>query len=374
MTENTELNREHVIVRTSMIGIGVNILLVAFKMTVGLLSHSIAIVLDAVNNLTDAFSSIVTIIGTKLAGKPADRKHPYGHGRAEYLTAMIISVIILYAGITSFTESVRKILKPEIPEYTAATLIIVAAAVIVKFFLGRYVKSVGKRVDSDSLVNSGEDASLDAVISAATLAAAVLYLTAGFSAEAWLGAVISAVIIRAGIEMLRETLSRILGQRAESDVSRGIKQTVCSVEGVLGAYDLILHDYGPDRVLASVHAEVPDTYTADQIDEMTRKIQAAVYEKHHVILTAVGIYSVNTKDDEAQRMRERIRDTVMSHDCVLQMHGFYADREAKTIRFDIVIDFMAENMKTAYGDVCREVRELYPDYDVQIVLDSDISD
>ncbi|MBQ1791104.1 MAG: cation transporter, partial [Oscillospiraceae bacterium] len=169
-------SREKTIIRTSIIGIVANVFLAAFKAAVGLMSHSIAIVLDAVNNISDAGSSLITIIGTKLAGMEPDKKHPFGYGRIEYLSAMIISVIVLYAGITSFVESVKKILHPETPDYTPVSLIIVAVAVVVKILLGRYVKRVGERVNSDSLINSGKDAMLDAVISASTLAAAVIFL------------------------------------------------------------------------------------------------------------------------------------------------------------------------------------------------------
>ena len=204
-------NREKMIIRTSLVGIMVNILLAAGKAGVGLLSNSIAIVLDAVNNLSDALSSVITIMGTKLAGRPADRDHPFGHGRYEYLSAAVISVIILYAGLTAFIESFKKVLHPETPYYSKLTLLLIAAAVIVKLLLGRYVKARGKELNSDSLVNSGEDARLDAVISASTLAAAVIFLASGISLEAWLGIAIAAYIIRSGVDMILETISKILG-------------------------------------------------------------------------------------------------------------------------------------------------------------------
>lgn len=211
-------DRDAVIIRTSIVGIVANAFLAAFKAVIGVLTHSIAIVLDAVNNLSDAASSVITIVGTKLAGKPADRKHPFGYGRVEYLSALVISLLVLYAGITSFTESVKKIVKPEKSEYTMTALIIVAVAVVVKILLGRYVKSVGERVNSDSLVNSGTDALLDSVISASTLVAAIIYIKTGIALEAWLGAFISVVIIKSGIEMLTETLSEILGERADAEL------------------------------------------------------------------------------------------------------------------------------------------------------------
>jgi cation diffusion facilitator family transporter len=219
-----EKSRSRTIVRTSVIGIAANAFLAAFKAVIGIISGSIAITLDAVNNVSDAASSVITIIGTKLAGKAPDRKHPFGYGRIEYLTAMIISVIVLYAGVTSLVESVKKIITPETPEYSTVSLIIIGAAVVVKIILGRYVKSVGKKVNSDSLINSGEDATLDSIISAATLAAALIFIFTKVSLEAYLGAIISLVIIKSGIGMLRETLSKILGERADAELRRASRR------------------------------------------------------------------------------------------------------------------------------------------------------
>ena len=237
-----DTSREKTIIKTSIIGIAANVFLAAFKAVIGLMTHSIAIVLDAVNNISDAGSSLITIIGTKLAGREPDKKHPFGYGRIEYLSAMIISVIVLYAGITSFTESVKKIISPQTPEYTGVSLVIVGAAVVVKIVLGKYVKSVGVKVNSDSLVNSGEDATLDSVISASTLAAAVIFLLWGLSLEAWLGAVISLVIIKSGFEMLKGTVSQILGERNDPELAKSIKQTVTEFDGVEGAYDHVLNN------------------------------------------------------------------------------------------------------------------------------------
>ena len=255
----SEISREKTIVRTSVTGIAANVFLAAFKAVIGLTSHSIAIVLDAVNNISDAGSSLITIVGTKLAGREPDKKHPFGYGRIEYLSAMIISVIVLYAGITSLVESVKRIVRPETPDYSAVSLVIVAVAVVVKIVLGRYVKGVGVRVNSDSLINSGEDATLDSVISASTLVAAGVFLIFKISLEAWLGAIIAIVIIKSGIEMLRETLSQILGERADAELARSIKATVTGYPEISGAYDLVLHNYGPDAYNGSVHIEVPDT-------------------------------------------------------------------------------------------------------------------
>ena len=242
-----EVSRDKIIIRTSIIGILANIFLAAFKAGVGILSHSIAIVLDAVNNLSDAMSSVITIVGTKLAGKQPDKKHPLGYGRIEYLSATIISLIVLYAGITSFVESIKKILQPEKADYGTITLVIVAVAVVVKLILGRYVKGIGEEVKSDSLIASGSDAMLDSIISASTLVAALIYLGTGISLEAWLGALISVIIMKSGFEMLRGTISQILGERVSGKFTKEIKATICTLPNISGAYDLILHNYGPDR-------------------------------------------------------------------------------------------------------------------------------
>lgn len=369
-----ESSREKTIIRTSIVGIIANVFLAAFKAVIGMMTNSIAIIMDAVNNISDAGSSLITIIGTKLAGKEPDKKHPFGYGRIEYLSAMIISVIVLYAGVTSFAESIKKILHPETPEYSVVSLIIVGVAVLVKIILGRYVKSVGKKVHSDSLINSGEDATLDSVISASTLVAAIIYMVSGFSLEAWLGAVISLVIVKSGFEMLRDTISQILGEQNDPELAKSIKQTVIGFQDVSGVYDLVLNNYGPDAWNGSIHIEVPDTYSADQLDQLIRSIQLTVYEKHRVILTAVGVYSMNTQDDEVIAARKKVHDIVFSHQYVKQMHGFYLTKESRTLRFDLVISFDAKDRKQVYAEVVADVQQAFPDYQLQTAMDTDYAE
>ncbi len=369
-----ETSREKTIVRTSIIGIIANVFLAAFKAAVGLMTNSIAIVLDAVNNISDAGSSLITIIGTKLAAKEPDKKHPFGYGRIEYLSAMIISVIVLYAGLTSFIESVKQIIHPETPDYNAVSMIIVAVAVVVKILLGRYVKSVGERVNSDSLINSGEDATLDSIISASTLAAAAIFLIFHVSLEAWLGAVISIVIIKSGIEMLKDTISQILGEKNDPELARSIKKTVTRFPDVQGAYDLVLNNYGPDAWNGSIHIEVPDTYSADQLDQLIRNIQIEVFKQHQVVLTAIGVYSVNTKDEEVIETRKKVREIVFANPYVKQMHGFYLTKDRKTIRFDIVVSFDAKDRNAVYEQVVSDVQKAFPDYQLQVAMDTDFAE
>ena len=376
--KNNDINtvsREKLIVRTSFIGICANIFLSAFKASIGFLSGSIAIVLDSVNNLSDALSSVITIIGTKLAGKPADKKHPFGHGRVEYITAMVIAIIILYAGITSLIESVKKILNPTIPEYSGLSIIILLVAIFIKIALGLFVKAMGKKANSDSLIASGKDALMDSIISASTVAAAFIFIIWKLPVEAYLGVIISIVIIKAGFETLRETISKILGERIESNIAKEIKSTINNVDKeIYGTYDLVLNNYGPDYHLGSAHIEVPDYWTADKIDEVSRKIAAQVYEKNNVVISAIGIYSVNTKENSAAQIRNKVSEIVMSHKEILQMHGFYVDEVAKMMRFDIIVSFDSLDMKQLFIHVVEDVKNAFPDYDVQVQFDTDISD
>ncbi|MBQ1423434.1 MAG: cation transporter [Lachnospiraceae bacterium] len=366
-------DRDAVIVRTSIIGILTNVFLAAFKAAVGFFSNSIAVTLDAVNNLSDALSSVITIIGTKLAGRLPDKKHPLGYGRIEYLSSMIVSAIVLYAGITALVESVKKIIHPEAADYSFISLLIIAVAIAVKLILGRFVKSRGEKVNSGALVASGSDASFDAILSASVLASAIIYLATGISLEAFVGAAISVVIIKAGIEMLTETLDDILGQRPDAEVSRQVKKLLAEEPEVRGAYDLIINNYGPSKNIASVHLELPDTMTAEEIDRLIRRVEYKVYRETGIILTGISVYAYNTKNDEAAEIQNRVQQIVMSHDWALQMHGFHVDTADKVMRFDVVMSFDVEP-KTGLEEITAEIREVYPDYTVRITPDTDLSD
>ena len=339
-SETPAMSRDKVIIRTSVIGIAANVLLAAFKAVIGLASNSIAVVLDAVNNLSDALSSIITIVGTKLAGKLPDKKHPLGYGRVEYLSAMLVSGIVLYAGITSAVESVKKIFHPEKPDYSVISLVIIAVAVLVKIVLGRYVKAQGEKVNSGSLVASGSDAMFDAILSSSVLASAIIFKVSGISLEAYVGAVISVIIIKSGVEMMMETLDQILGERAEKEITDKIIAIMKEEKDVRGAYDLVLHNYGPDKHLGSVHIELPDHMTAREVDRLTRKLEAKVYKE-------TGVWA-------------------------LQLHGFYVDTETKEMTFDVVMSFdirPREGLQILYEEMCKA----YPDYKIVIAPDVDVS-
>lgn len=366
------MDRSRRIIRTSVLGIAVNLVLVAFKATVGLITNSIAVILDAVNNFSDALSSIITIIGTRLAGRRPDKKHPYGYGRIEYLTGMLIAVIVLFAGLSSLKESVEKIIHPAEASYTVTSLVIIAVAVAVKFFIGRYVKHVGEEVRSQALIASGSDAFFDSVLSFATLIAAIAGLLWGWKLEGVLGALISVIIIKAGVEMLLETLNSITGTRADGELTQGLREKVCSYEGVRGAYDLTLHSYGPTMTIGSVHIELDDGMTAREIHRLSRRIAADVYQEFGVVLT-VGVYAANDSDETAVGMRAELARLVEQSPEILQMHGFYLDEEEKRVMFDLIVDFAAD-AQAASERIRAELAARWPDYRIDVVLDSDFSD
>ncbi len=368
------MDRKKKIIQTSIVGIAANCLLAAFKAFVGILSGSIAIVLDAVNNLSDALSSVITIVGTKLANKAPDKKHPLGHGRVEYLTAGVIAMIVAYAGVTSLIESIKKIIEPQRPEYSSITLIIVAVAVIVKILLGTYVKKVGEEVNSGSLIASGEDAKLDAVISTSTLIAAIIFIKFDISLEAYLAAVISLVIIKAAYDMMSETISHILGERIEMELSHEIKRMVIQFDGVLGAYDLSLHNYGPDRFVGSIHIEVPEDMTISELDKLQREIAYTVYQKTGVALEGIGIYCKNKKDSPADLLRNEVFNFVKKYEYVKQIHGFYLDSVNKVMSFDVVVSFASPDREKTFKTVIAGLNEKYPEYTFNVNLDIDLSD
>ncbi|MBP3238496.1 MAG: cation transporter [Lachnospiraceae bacterium] len=366
------MDRNKLIVRTSIIGIIANIFLASFKAFVGILANSISVILDAVNNLSDALSSIVTIIGTKLAGRTPDKKHPLGHGRIEYLSTMIVAAIVFYAGITSFAASVRKIIKPADPDYTHITLIVIASAIAVKLVLGRYVKKMGEKLNSGSLVASGSDALFDAIISLSVLVSAIIFMTTGIALEAFVGVIISLFIMKSGIEMFSEAVSEMLGKRVDRAFLSEIRKTISESENVYGVYDLILHSYGPERYIGSVHVEIPDTMKASEIDAMERKIAIDVYKKHGVMLGGIGIYTFNTENKVIEKLRNEITHKAVNFKGIIQIHGFYYDSESNTVNFDVIVDFDVKNRREVYESFCATMKEEYPDYNFNIALDLDI--
>lgn len=371
----TSSEREAAIVRTSAIGIAANVALAAFKAAVGILSNSIAVTLDAVNNLSDAISSIITIVGTKLSNKKADREHPFGHGRIEYITTTVIAAIIMYAGISSLIKSIQGIMDPVTPDYSPLSLVIIAVAVLVKIVLGHYVRSIGNRVNSDTLIASGSDALFDATLSTSVLTAALIFIFTKISLEAYVGVVISGFIIKASIELLQGSIKEIIGMRPDAALSTLIYDIVKEDPDAESVYDLIIHNYGPDRFVGSFHTEVLDTTSAIEIDTMIRRLSTEIYKQTSgkIIIAAIGIYARNTTDNRIVKMRTEVTEMALAHEGVLQVHGFIADIENQFMAFDAVIEFGYDGKQIVH-DIIHEVEAAYPDMNVSVLLDRDTSD
>ena len=290
----------------------------------------------------------------------------------EYLTSVIIAALVLAAGISSLKESVEKILHPEAASYTVVSLVIIAVAVLAKFFTGRHVKKVGQELNAQTLAASGSDAFFDAILSLTTLVAAGISMIWGLSLEGWLGVVISVIIIKSGIEILLETLNSIIGERPESELTEALKETVCSFPGVHGAYDLTLHNYGPTRIIGSVHIEVDDGVTARELHKLTRAISAKVYMDYGIVLT-VGIYAAGDSSETISALRGEVEALVAARPEILQMHGFFAEEDTRCAMFDLIVDFKAD-AAAVQKELLGELTQRHPDWRFDIVLDSDYSE
>ncbi len=371
--KHKDMDRSSQIIRTSWVGIVANVLLAGFKAAVGILASSVAIVMDAVNNLSDALSSVITIIGTKLSQRPADRKHPFGFGRIEYFSAIIIAVIVLSAGITSLIESVKKIFNPTEPEYTTTTLVVIVVAIVVKLVLGRYVKQKGEQLNSDALIASGSDALFDAIITLATLISAGVMLLWNVSLDGILGALISIVIIKAGIEMLASPVNELLGTSISAELTNQIKKEVTEFEGVHGVYDLILHNYGPDVKIGSLHINVYDTMTAHEIHGLTRKITMQMAARHGIIMT-VGVYAIATGENRLAELQSKVMQTLAGHENIVQVHGFYYSEKENLLSVDVVPDISVHDDAALTSQLINEIQPMVPGIQVQIIVDHNYSE
>lgn len=367
------MTREQKIVQTSFVGIVGNVLLVTAKAIIGFIAGSVAIILDAVNNFTDMLSSIITIIGTKLSTKKPDKKHPYGHGRVEYITSFVIAVIVLVAGGSAIYESINSLINQTKATYTDLSLIIISIAILVKVALGLYFTRVAKKVNSDALKGSGIDALFDAILSLSTLVGALVARFTNVYIEGYLGILIGLFIIKGGVGILKDSISNLVGERASKDVALGIKEIVNSFPEVHGSYDLILNNYGPNRAIGSIHIEVDDTLSAKEIHPLTRKIAQEVYLKYGVILT-VGIYASNTSNPEIREIRKDLTNIIKNYKTIKQVHGFYVDEELKMISFDILIDFDEQNVDELVSKIKDQLKEKHPHYTYYVVIDNDFAD
>lgn len=366
------MNRDKHIIKVSIYWIITNLILVWFKAIVWFLSNSIAIILDAVNNLSDALSSIITIIWTKLSTKKPDKKHPYWYWRIEYFSSVIIAVIVLLAWLTSFKESFEKILHPEAADYSIVSLIIIIVAVFVKFFFWRWVKKQWETLNSWSLIASWTDAISDSYLSFSTFIWAIISYFWWISLEGYLWVAISIFILKAAWEILSETINDMIWVRADWELTQKLKNRIMETKCVQWVYDLILHNYWPNMIIATAHIQVDDWMTAKEIDKVTRNLQLAIYEEFRIILT-IWIYAANDTW-EYKEIKNKLNELVKKHKSILQVHWFYVDDDTNNITFDVIFDFDEKKPEEIVEEIKESLKKQYPKYNINAIIDTDFSD
>ena len=365
--------RNKIITQTGAVGIIANVGLAIAKAIVGLIACSLPIVLDAVNSATDALSSIVTIIGVKLAGKPADKEHPMGYGRVEYLSALIVATAVFATGIITLRDSILKIIHPELAHYDLVAVIIIVASIVMKIWLGLYTRKRGKETQSDALDASGVDALFDAVVTGATLVGMFITMFWHITLDGWISAFISFVVIKSGWDMLKNIINEILGERIDPALAKAVRQEAESFKPVISAHDLYLDSYGPNSMIGSIHLEVPATMTAAQIDRLSRQITKEVYLKHHIILTC-GIYGADPDSPQWRAFNQSIRDEVLRHPGALSMHALYVDHQTNQVTLDVVRDFSVTNVEEFRQQIIDSLKRLHPQYTYIVHVDVDYAE
>lgn len=373
MNQERYSERKKMIVNTSWVNIIGTLILATVKVVVGYLANSTAMIVDAINYYNDVVNSAVVLIGAVLSDRKPDRKHPFGYGRIEYLSTLLLSLLLLYAAIQTAIGAVKGVLHPVEPHYTIPGVIVVAATLVVKYFIGHYTAKNGKAAASDALTSSGGAQIKKARFSLLTLLVILIYMFTKVSLDRYLSLVIAYFVMKGAIKLLMKTISNLVGRREQADFSKNIKKTIASFDQVLGAYDLVLHNYGPERMQGTVHIEIPDTMSLKEFDSLQRHIVKKVLKEHDVVLTAVGCYAVNTYHDHMAEIREELRGIVIEHGA-LAMHGFYMNTDEKEMSFDAVYDFDNQERFEQYKKLKAKVKEMYPEYQIELCMDMNFTD
>ena len=359
------------IIGVSIIGIVTNLLLGALKAVLGILSGSIALVSDALNNITDSSSSLITIIGTKLAGKAPDKQHPFGHGRTEYLTSLLIGGIVFITGFQSLISSLKAIFYREEMSASTVTAIIIIATIVAKIALGTFTENSGKKYNSGALIASGADAKNDAIVSLVTLISTLIYMFTKISVDGIAGVIISIFILKTAYEVLSDTVKKILGERVDGDMVRGIKEIVRNTEGVINCFDLILNDYGPDFYTGSINVEIEDSRSIGEMYPILHEAQTKIYEKYNAFLV-FGFYSVDVNDERYIKIKSLLKNYKENERHIINYHGIVIDEKENTIYCDITRDFDIKS-ESVIENVNRILKEEFPEYKIHVNIDTEFA-
>ena len=367
----TTKGRQAVGMRASVVGIALNTLLCAAKAAIGLAAGSISIVADAVNNLSDAASNIISLLGFKLASKPADAGHPYGHGRYEYLAGLSVAVLVLVVGVELARGSIEKLLNPAPVEYSAVLVAVLLLSIAVKLWMMLFNAQVGKEIDSGVLAAASVDSRNDVITTAAVLAAAGISYFTGFELDGWVGLAVAAFILWSGVELVRDAVDPLLGKPADPETIKLIENKMLSYKGILGIHDLIVHDYGPGRVFASIHAEVDSAVDILTSHELIDAIEQDFLENEGLAVV-IHLDPIVTSDARVSKLRQWISEDVAQIDPRLSIHDLrIVPGENRTnVIFDCfepyAVEIGEDELKTM---ISQHVSEKFPQYFCIIKID-----
>ena len=335
--ESTEVRTRYGML-ASVVGIFCNVLLFSVKLTIGLILSSLAVTADAFNNLSDAASSIISFIGVKMAGKPADAEHPFGHGRIEYIAALIVSFLVIEVGFTFFKSSISKILHPEEISFDLVPFVILILSILVKLWMAFFNNKLGKRIDSKVMLATAADSLGDVITTSATVLSIIICHFTSINVDAIAGLIVSAIVIWSGISIAKDTLEPLIGERIPAELYQKITDIVESYDGIVGTHDLIVHNYGPNRSMATIHAEVPNDVNIEVSHEIIDKIERDV-KKDLNILLVIHMDPVEMRDEEVLSLREKTSRIVHALDPELNFHDFRVlkENEQRNLIFDLVI-------------------------------------
>ena len=335
--ESTEVRTRYGML-ASVVGIFCNVLLFSVKLTIGLILSSLAVTADAFNNLSDAASSIISFIGVKMAGKPADAEHPFGHGRIEYIAALIVSFLVIEVGFTFFKSSISKILHPEEISFDLVPFVILILSILVKLWMAFFTNKLGKRIDSKVMLATAADSLGDVITTSATVLSIIICHFTSINVDAIAGLIVSAIVIWSGISIAKDTLEPLIGERVPAELYQKITDIVESYDGIVGTHDLIVHNYGPNRSMATIHAEVPNDINIEVSHEIIDKIERDV-KKDLNILLVIHMDPVEMRDEEVLSLREKTSRIVHALDPKLNFHDFRVlkENEQRNLIFDLVI-------------------------------------
>ncbi|MBQ0064210.1 MAG: cation transporter [Firmicutes bacterium] len=363
-------SRDGIITTTSGIGILANLFIALTKIIIGLLASSIAIVSEGANNAADVLSSVMTLIGAKLAKKHPDEEHPFGYGRIEYISGLVIAVIILVTGIEMLMSSVKLVFNPEEISVSYLALCTVAFSAVIKFFLGNYTIKMGQKADSGALEAVGADCRADSYASTITIISALVFIFFKWNIDAYAGVITSLLIIKAGYDALMGTLGDIIGRPGDEELAAQIYKEIRSTEGILAAVDMMLHNYGPDAWSGSVNVEIDHKKTVGEIYQFLHDLQLRIMHQYHVVMV-FGVYAVNHDAEYINTMRKNIQSFIHDNEHVKSFHALYLDEKTNDIYCDFIVDYDLKDWDALRSKFEDYMKTIYPEQNVILTIETD---